>query len=152
MNKEEVMFRKKSSFQKDNRLFCKRKANLEAVYGDTLIRCCDDQTCKELAAKEAKKTGKAFAKDNPNQPRKKKLAELLNDNETREKILKLIDLRQRERFLHIEGLKLTEEITKIQTEIEVKHQLTFPESIMLQIIAQDAEYKHLFKKYNEDYK
>lgn len=51
----EVKFRPKSSWQKDNCLFCQRKATLEAVYGDALIRCCADERCKQHAAELAKK-------------------------------------------------------------------------------------------------
>ena len=86
------------------------------------------------------------------EPRKEKLADLLKDDETRQKILILIELKQRERFLNTERIKVADEARKIEREIETKHQLNMPESIILTALAQDAEYKHLFEKYSQDYK
>ena len=58
----EVIFRPKSSYQKDDCLFCSRESTLEAVYGDVLIRCCDSEECKRRAAAEARKFGKLLKK------------------------------------------------------------------------------------------
>ena len=52
---DEVIFRPKSSYQKNGCLFCNRRATIEAVCGgDTAIRCCDNEECKKAAARLAK--------------------------------------------------------------------------------------------------
>ncbi len=62
MSSSEVIFRPKSSWQKDNCLFCSREAMLEAVYGVSLIRCCDGEGCKQHAAKLAKDADSLLSK------------------------------------------------------------------------------------------
>jgi hypothetical protein len=51
---EQVRFRKKSSFQKPECLFCGKEATLEAVCGIAAIRCCENKECKNRAAALAK--------------------------------------------------------------------------------------------------
>lgn len=53
-----VVFRKKSSWQKDDCLFCGDYSALEAVFGKSLIRCCLKEDCKLQAARLARETGK----------------------------------------------------------------------------------------------
>ena len=53
----QVTFREKSSWQKDDCLFCTNNATLEAVVFEknmtALIRCCSDAQCKSLATEVA---------------------------------------------------------------------------------------------------
>jgi len=55
-----VIFRQKSSFQRDDCLFCSRESTLEAVCGNALIRCCDSEECKQLAVARAKESKKSI--------------------------------------------------------------------------------------------
>ena len=57
-----VLFREKSSWQKDNCIThsvgvkdCRRKSTMEAVQGNCYIRCCNCLACKKLAAKLARR-------------------------------------------------------------------------------------------------
>ncbi len=57
----EVTFEPRSEWQKPECIFCEAPATQEAVYhfvlsglnGTSRIRCCDKQTCRDLAAKMA---------------------------------------------------------------------------------------------------
>lgn len=57
-----VIFRNKSSWQKEDCLFCKDKSTLEAVCGkgnvSATIRCCRKKSCKDKAAEWARKSVK----------------------------------------------------------------------------------------------
>lgn len=51
---EEVIFRKKSLWQKDdcigiNNHGCQGKSVLEAVLHDSIVRCCENEECKAMA-------------------------------------------------------------------------------------------------------
>ncbi len=58
--KKEVIFRSKSSWQKDDCINrsadynCPNPSALEAVCGDSIVRCCEDEKCKKRAAELAK--------------------------------------------------------------------------------------------------
>lgn len=50
-----VIFREKSSWQKDDCISgCGSNSTLEAVYKNSLVRCCEKESCKNLAARLAK--------------------------------------------------------------------------------------------------
>jgi|AntAceMinimDraft_18_1070375.scaffolds.fasta_scaffold1052144_1 hypothetical protein len=56
-NNKNVIFRKKSDWQKKdcfaNQEGCKGEATLEAVCGNSLIRCCKNEKCKNRATEIA---------------------------------------------------------------------------------------------------
>ena len=60
MSTQEVIFRPKTSWQKDDCINrsaeydCPNKSTLEAVCGKAMIRCCEDEKCKTRAAEIAK--------------------------------------------------------------------------------------------------
>jgi len=54
---KKVIFRSKTEWQKPNCLFCGETATLEAAYGKAMIRCCEDEDCKNNAAELAKEIG-----------------------------------------------------------------------------------------------
>ncbi|MFH1367241.1 MAG: hypothetical protein ABIH38_04650 [Patescibacteria group bacterium] len=58
LRKPRVTFRKKTSWQKDDCLFCTDPSTLEAVFGNAMIRCCEKKACKKMAAGLAKTCGK----------------------------------------------------------------------------------------------
>lgn len=60
---KKVVFNPKESWQKDDCLFCPRKATLQADYKDATIRCCDNQGCKDKAAETARESGDLMFRD-----------------------------------------------------------------------------------------
>jgi len=52
---KEVTFRAKSSWQKDNCIDqnCPNESVLEAVCGNALVRCCENEKCQAMAARLA---------------------------------------------------------------------------------------------------
>ena len=59
----EVIIREKSSFQKDDCLFCDNKAVHEAVFGNAHIRCCNNDKCIISAEKEARRHGYRYKQE-----------------------------------------------------------------------------------------
>lgn len=57
---KKVIFRSKTSWQKDDcinrtaKYDCPNKSTLEAVCGKSMVRCCENKKCKEIAAKIAR--------------------------------------------------------------------------------------------------
>ncbi|KKQ43651.1 MAG: hypothetical protein US63_C0048G0010 [Candidatus Moranbacteria bacterium GW2011_GWC2_37_8] len=62
MATNDVTFRPKSSWQKPDCINnsaehqCHNESTLEAVLGNSLVRCCDDEVCKARAAEIARLT------------------------------------------------------------------------------------------------
>ena len=81
-----------------------------------------------------------------------KIKEVFDDDESRKKILTIIELGQRERFLHIEASKLRTEIQKLETEIRAKHGLSLIASVLISVIVEKEEYKHFLEKYGQEVK
>lgn len=48
-NKIQYFFRNKSSWQKDECLFCENVATLECIFKQASIRCCTNENCKRKA-------------------------------------------------------------------------------------------------------
>lgn len=59
MSTQKVTFRSKSPWQKDGCInrstehVCENESVIEAVCGNTFIRCCEDEKCKIVAARFA---------------------------------------------------------------------------------------------------
>ena len=58
----EVIRRDKSSWQKNDCLFCLEDARYEMVYGNANIRCCENEACQENARSTARKLGEITVK------------------------------------------------------------------------------------------
>lgn len=64
-----VVFRPKSLWQKNDCINrsaeydCPNESTIEAVFGDAIVRCCEDEKCKARAAELAKLTGETDKKD-----------------------------------------------------------------------------------------
>ena len=57
-----TIFRPKLAYQKDNCLFCRAEATLEAVNGRAEIRCCEKESCKKAAKEMAETSEKRIPK------------------------------------------------------------------------------------------
>ena len=65
----EVVFQPKSSWQKDDCINrsaehdCPNESTIEAVFGNAIVRCCEDEKCKARATELAKLTQKTNKKE-----------------------------------------------------------------------------------------
>ena len=77
----------------------------------------------------------------------KTIKDILENKETRQKIIEIITLRQEERILHKRQEIIQSKICLLQVEIEAKYKLKFLELPLLIKVLQDKEYSKYAKEF-----
>ena len=76
--------------------------------------------------------------------------EIFDDEASRKKLIEIVNLQQKERFLHHEEAICRNRIEVLQTEIGAKHHLTMLMQLQLSMVFMEAEYKHFLETYGKE--
>lgn len=81
-----------------------------------------------------------------------KFNEMIKDKETRIKLIELVKIRQEERFLQYERRKLKDLGDKIDRDLSHQYDLSMTDTIVLESIMLDTDYKALLEEFGEKWK